>query len=581
MYKHFCLILFFFVMMSAAYAQGVPPSMTYQGYVTDLAGTPIADGNYNFTFAVYTVELGGVALWTETHPTVAVSKGLFNVILGRGNPPNPLMIAFDQQYFLGIRIGADPEMSPRVRLATSAYSFRSKIADDVKPGVITDASVAPAANIAASKLQSTVLTESEIIAGSGVTVTNAAGTLTIAASPGAVTLAGDVTGPAGANSIANNVVTQPKINAAGAAAGKFLSYDGVNMVWQTPPGGGGLTLPYSGTVASSPAAVEIENTGSGRAGRFLVNNASSTADALNAYNNSTSTSSTAIRAQAVGGRAVEAFNNSGTMSAIYAYNSGAGPVAIFGNSATSTGNIVEITKNGGSGNGINLTYGGTGGAMYISNNSSGVGMDLKQDGTGNAAYFHIDNASSSNNTLRATTISTNPNSDALEVDALAGNALDAGNNSASIPTIYASNLSATTTAPVITTNGGFRTDVSGKTTSAHYIATTNLGSGVPAAGATYKDNVVCAWARVSTTGTALSSFGCTVTRVSTGLYRVTYNNAFTSSNDACPVATAHYASGARFAMISINSSDHCDIETYNSTGVLTDSFFHIIVLGRQ
>jgi hypothetical protein len=113
------------------------------------------------------------------------------------------------------------------------------------------------------------------------------------------------------------------------------------------------------------------------------------------------------------------------------------------------------------------------------------------------------------------------------------------------------------------------------------VASSNLGAGVPAAGGIYKDNVVCAWARVSTTGVALASFGCSVSRTAAGQYRVTYNNAFTSSNDACPVVTAHYALGARFAMISVVNANYVDVETYNSSGVLADSYFHIIVLGRQ
>lgn len=292
-----------------ATAQSVPQTMAYQGYVTDLAGTPIADGNYNFTFLIYPSEFGGSAIWTESHPNVPVTKGLFNVILGRGTPAMPINISFDTQYFLGIRIGADPELSPRVRLATSAYSFRSRESDAVRDGAITDASVAAGANIAANKLQSTVLTESEIVAGAGVTVNNVAGTLTIASAPVAVTLAGDVAGPAGSNAITNDAVTTTKIadnavtpakiapnivssiNSVTNDAGNIDIIAGTNIT-VTPndaansitisAAGGGFTLPYSGSVASNSAAIAVSNTGIGDG--LQVN--ASTGYAIDVENNS-------------------------------------------------------------------------------------------------------------------------------------------------------------------------------------------------------------------------------------------------------------------------------------------------------
>jgi hypothetical protein len=643
MHKFAYLFVALILASTAAFGQGVPPNMSYQGYVTDLTGTPVTDGNYNFTFAIYTTEAGGVALWTETHPTVAVAKGLFNVVLGRGNPANPLVIPFDQAYFLGIRMGADPEMTPRVRLTTSAYSFRSAVSDGVRDGVITNASVAPGANIAPGKLDPTVLTESEIVAGSGVTVTNSGGTLTIAASPGAVTLAGDVTGPAGSNTIANgavtnpkladnsvstskiqdygvtqikiqdgcikemkladNAVTQPKINATGAAAGRFLGFDGANMVWQTPPGGGGLTLPYVGSGSYGADAFSITNTGAGAAGAFVSSPGGTSTIALHAISNSTNALADAVVAEAKAGIALYALNSSATSPTSFMRNDGGGDgLRLFGDG---NGHNLYISKSSGAGRAINVIHTGTTQSVYVDATTSGNGLELKQSGAGQAAYFHVDNPTSTQNAVYAESKSSSISSDAFQAKAVGGRALygesgcatgfntayikntaDGGayfgqNTSATNSTVTFQNLSATPTAKIINTNGGFNTDVQGQTTSKWYIASQNLGSGVPAAGGLYRDNVVCAWARVSSTGAALSSFGCTVTRTGVGTYVVTYNNPFTSGNDVCPVVTAHYASGARFAMCSIVTATTLTIETYSSTGVLADSYFHVIVVGRQ
>ncbi len=612
-------ILYAIVLLCAAPAlllAQVPTTMSYQGYLTDNAGTPVADGTYNLTFALYTVSSGGVAIWTESHPSVAVSKGLFNAVLGRGNPTNPLTIAFDQEYFLGIRVGADPEMTPRVRLTASAYSFRARIADGLAPGV-------------------------------------------------AVTLGGDVTGPAGANTIANNAVTTPKIidnavttskiadNAVTTAkipdnaitVAKILpdvisSVDGVhndggnidliaganititpddggNSITIAASGGGGLTLPYDGTVSASAAAFDVENTGTGRAGYFHLGNASTASDAMWIQTASTNTSSDGIHAQADAGNAIEAFNNSTSQPTLYAYNSNSGPVAKFGKSTTSTGNIVEITKNGGSGKGMNITYGGTGSAVAIDNNSTGTALDLRQDGTGMAAYFHVENTTTSQNAVTAESKSTSNSSDAFQAKAVGGRAFFGtsasgsgystvfsentnssgggafyGANSGTYPTLLLRNFNAAsnthlieaaksaTTVFTVDTEGDV--DASGRIQGDYLITTTNLGTGTPAGGGLYRDNVLCAWARVAASGSIVSRFGVSsVTHVSTGTYQINFSNAFASGNDVCATASARQSATNRFVMIGLYDATYVTVEIYNNAGTLVDNDFSVIVTGRQ
>lgn len=114
----------------------IPKTMSYQGKLTDADGDPVVDGDYELTFSIYDVAESGTALWTELHSPVAVVNGIFNVILGSGTP---LDIAFDEQYWLGIAVAPNPELTPRVQLTSAAYSLNARSVPD---GSITSPKIA-------------------------------------------------------------------------------------------------------------------------------------------------------------------------------------------------------------------------------------------------------------------------------------------------------------------------------------------------------------------------------------------------------------------------------------------------------
>jgi hypothetical protein len=101
----------------------VPQTMAFQGYLTDADGTPVT-GTVTLAFALYDVASGGTALWNETHANVAVSKGIYSVILG--GQGTPLNIPFDTQYYLGLTVGEDAEMSPRQALASAPSAMAKR-----------------------------------------------------------------------------------------------------------------------------------------------------------------------------------------------------------------------------------------------------------------------------------------------------------------------------------------------------------------------------------------------------------------------------------------------------------------------
>lgn len=115
-----------FLCYQVAYGQ-IPQEISYQGVLTESDGSPIADGNYSMTFSLYNVATGGTALWQEAK-LVATEAGVFNVILG---DVTPLTLPFDEGYWLGVQVGNDSEMNPRVKLTASAYSLNAANAETV------------------------------------------------------------------------------------------------------------------------------------------------------------------------------------------------------------------------------------------------------------------------------------------------------------------------------------------------------------------------------------------------------------------------------------------------------------------
>ncbi|MEE9617489.1 MAG: hypothetical protein V3T90_10870 [Anaerolineae bacterium] len=60
-------------------------TIPYPGRLAGDAGQPVADGAYDFTFALYDAETGGESLWSEVQEGVAVQEGAFNALLGSEN----------------------------------------------------------------------------------------------------------------------------------------------------------------------------------------------------------------------------------------------------------------------------------------------------------------------------------------------------------------------------------------------------------------------------------------------------------------------------------------------------------------
>ncbi len=122
----------------------VPPMINYQGKLMQPSGVPVPDGEYKMTFAIYGQPAGSTALWSEVNEHVQIKGGLYSVLLGSViNLPANIFDSSDR--FFGVKIGDDPEMTPRQQVASTAFAFRAASSQTVDDGAVTTAKIAPGA----------------------------------------------------------------------------------------------------------------------------------------------------------------------------------------------------------------------------------------------------------------------------------------------------------------------------------------------------------------------------------------------------------------------------------------------------
>ncbi|MCK5241707.1 hypothetical protein KAR34_04575 [bacterium] len=123
-----CLLAF---TLSATATIQISKKMNYQGYLIDSATKTPINGTRNLRFRLY--DAGGTALnWVETHNSVAIINGIFNVVLGE-SVSSPVMIAetFREPYYLEIEVyhpttTSWETMAPQHLLSNAAYAMAAR-----------------------------------------------------------------------------------------------------------------------------------------------------------------------------------------------------------------------------------------------------------------------------------------------------------------------------------------------------------------------------------------------------------------------------------------------------------------------
>lgn len=233
----------------------------FQGKLTNPDGTNVADGSYSIRFRIYTdptADTGSCAntcKWEETQGSVAAAGGLFHVYLGSGTAL-PGSVDFNASaLYLGVKVGADAEMTPRIRLGSVPQAFNSDMIDGLDSAAL--------GQLAATQTWTGTNTLQPTANGTGLTVKQ-----TSAGSPTA-----DIFNVQTANSTSILQVTGPAANEAavtissvGATRNLTLNSGsgtivlGANTLSRTASGTTTLNLVDSGSTALS-----VTNTGSGTA----------------------------------------------------------------------------------------------------------------------------------------------------------------------------------------------------------------------------------------------------------------------------------------------------------------------------
>jgi hypothetical protein len=133
------LIVLLIIATQSLWAQSLPGTtststntISYQGRLADTNGNPLT-GVYNMEFRIYSHPTAGEPLWTEYWTggnSVQISDGLFNVMLGSINASLISAIQGNNELYLGITVGSDTEMTPRIQLGSVPFAMQAMVVSD-------------------------------------------------------------------------------------------------------------------------------------------------------------------------------------------------------------------------------------------------------------------------------------------------------------------------------------------------------------------------------------------------------------------------------------------------------------------
>ncbi len=128
------IIISTFVFCFPLIAIAVPSSIDYQGMLTSPDGTLI-DTTVDITFRIYPESWSVTPIWDEIH-TVTTLNGLYDATLGLADPL-PQNFFDDASMWLGVQVGTDMEMTPRMSFTSVPYAYRIGTVDEAMGGTIS------------------------------------------------------------------------------------------------------------------------------------------------------------------------------------------------------------------------------------------------------------------------------------------------------------------------------------------------------------------------------------------------------------------------------------------------------------
>jgi hypothetical protein len=370
----------------------VPKTISYQGKLTDSNGNPVTDGNYKLTFKLTSSPSNSSVIWEESHENVAVTSGLFNVILGS---LNPIDLSFNETYYLEVSINDGETLLPLTELTSVPYSLNVSDEAAVKSlnrqtGNLT---LRAGDNVSIATNSDTITISSSGNGGGGLTLPfngavaddifafkvsntgNGIGILAEAGGPNAsVTSINNGEGPAGFFQIANSLDSASVISATTEGVGTVIS--------SLHTGSDGHVATFRATNSNnSESAVSIEtengwtamqatNNGDGLAAYFLIPNEQSNSIGVLSQNYG---NGDAIYGNALGDGFGLRGQSNGTGSALYVANTSG-----FSKTAEITDNVNNNTEP----------------TLYVTNNTDVLAvptLKVEPTGRGTGGKFEINN----------------------------------------------------------------------------------------------------------------------------------------------------------------------------------------------
>ncbi len=108
----------FLVVFMAASVSAIPQTINVHGKLSNATG--VLEGTYSLNFSIYDSSTGGTYSYNKVMDVTSDSSGVYSAIL------TEVDLNFSSQYYLGIAVESDDEMTPRVNLTSSPYAYMAQ-----------------------------------------------------------------------------------------------------------------------------------------------------------------------------------------------------------------------------------------------------------------------------------------------------------------------------------------------------------------------------------------------------------------------------------------------------------------------
>ncbi len=381
------LVLIFATSVTYAQTTGTASSsgsFSLQGQLTNTSGGAIADGQHSIVVSIYQ-NGSSTPVYTETDVTTT-TNGVFDLMVGSGNPSQKLTLSSGGNYSLGIAVDGEAQLQPLLSLGSSPSSITANVADTSSVAMNANAvgGFMASANGGANTIP-VLNAQGQLSAG----ILDSSTVVSINGSHGNVTISG------GGN-----------LNVTSSGNAIQLSFNG---------GNGSFNLPFSQTLdLTSGSGFSITNTLGGSAGSFV----------------NTGTGS-ALDVSSISGAAIDAVSSDSA--AIMAVTGAAGSAALQLKNTATSGTAQLMTAISGSGSTVaDLTSNGLSLSGMASGAGSGSAVLSLQNSSSNTTGNLISAINSSDSTVfslatngAAMLKSSAAGTSALSVSSTAGSAISA------------------------------------------------------------------------------------------------------------------------------------------------------------